>query len=368
MIYVIGISIAFFLSFLLITKKGRTSADTFLAFWMGVTGVHLFLFYNNSITKTYLYPNLLGLEIPLPLQHGPFLYLYTTSLTHPSRLKNYRWMVHFVPSLLVYFYLTPFFTSPPSQKIAVYENEGQGYQGFMSILLVFISIAGVLYVFFSNRQLRRYKLRLLNQFSYQEKINLNWLRYLFLWMGLLWLAIILRGNDQIIFTTVVFFVLFIGYFGIRQVGLFSVHTSEVAEKITTFTANENAKKYEKSGLSDEMAEHIYARLTETMKGKKIFTNPELSLADLALHLGVHPNYLSQVINTFEEKSFFDYINALRIEEFKRLADQPENQKYTLLGLAYDCGFNSKTSFNRNFKKATGLAPSDYLKQTETTLA
>jgi YesN/AraC family two-component response regulator len=92
------------------------------------------------------------------------------------------------------------------------------------------------------------------------------------------------------------------------------------------------------------------------------------LAELAEALNVNRNNLSQVINTYEQKNFYDYINQKRVEEFKRVASLPENQKYTLLGLANDCGFNSKTSFNRNFKNATGLSPTEYLKKANILLA
>jgi AraC-like DNA-binding protein len=64
----------------------------------------------------------------------------------------------------------------------------------------------------------------------------------------------------------------------------------------------------------------------------------------------------------EEKTFYDYINGKRIEEFKKMILRPENQKYTIVGLAYDCGFNSKTAFYRNFKNVTGLSPTQYLQQ------
>jgi AraC-like DNA-binding protein len=67
-----------------------------------------------------------------------------------------------------------------------------------------------------------------------------------------------------------------------------------------------------------------------------------------------------VINEREGKNFYDYINCLRIEEFKRLAAAPENRKYTLMALAEECGFNSKSSFNRYFKKVTGKAPSEFM--------
>jgi YesN/AraC family two-component response regulator len=99
-----------------------------------------------------------------------------------------------------------------------------------------------------------------------------------------------------------------------------------------------------------------------MRTEKVFKNEELSLAQLAEQLGVHPNNLSQVINTYENKNFYDYINTLRIEEFKALVLLPENSRYTFLSLAFECGFNSKTSFNRNFKKITGQSPTAYLKE------
>lgn len=75
------------------------------------------------------------------------------------------------------------------------------------------------------------------------------------------------------------------------------------------------------------------------------------MSDLARQLDIHPNYISQVINSVEQKNFYDFINEHRVEEFKQLVSLPENQHFTLLALAFECGFNSKTSFNRNFKKA-----------------
>ena len=101
---------------------------------------------------------------------------------------------------------------------------------------------------------------------------------------------------------------------------------------------------------------IHSSLMKSITYEKVFTDPELALGTLARKLNVHPNHLSQVINTYELKNFYDFINFHRIEEFKRIVTMTENRNYTLVSLAYDCGFNSKASFNRNFKKVTGLAP------------
>jgi AraC-like DNA-binding protein len=104
-----------------------------------------------------------------------------------------------------------------------------------------------------------------------------------------------------------------------------------------------------------------------MTEKKLYQTPELTLNIVSKELNIHPNTLSQVINSVEQKNFFDYVNTLRIEEFKHRITNPDNHKYTLLSLAYECGFNSKTSFNRNFKNLTGKSPSEFLKESKVIL-
>ena len=98
------------------------------------------------------------------------------------------------------------------------------------------------------------------------------------------------------------------------------------------------------------------------RGMKI---AEYTRMELAKQLDVHPNYLSQVINEKEQKNFYNYINALRIKEFIRLAERPESKNYTLLSLAYDCGFNSKSTFNKHFKLNTQKTPTQYFKSQNT---
>jgi AraC-like DNA-binding protein len=77
-----------------------------------------------------------------------------------------------------------------------------------------------------------------------------------------------------------------------------------------------------------------------------------------------PRYLSQLINKKSEKNFRDFINQFRIEEFKKRARDPDSKNYTLLSIAYECGFNSKATFNRVFKNHTGITPSTFYKHPE----
>ncbi|WP_282056301.1 helix-turn-helix domain-containing protein [Maribacter luteus] len=106
----------------------------------------------------------------------------------------------------------------------------------------------------------------------------------------------------------------------------------------------------------------YAEAIEvTMKEDKLFTDPDLSLKQLAGDIDLHPNKLSWLLNNHMGKNFNDFINQYRIKEFQKLAVAPQNKNITLLGLAYDSGFNSKTVFNTFFKKETGMTPKQWVK-------
>ncbi|MEJ1240963.1 helix-turn-helix domain-containing protein [Chryseolinea sp. T2] len=96
-----------------------------------------------------------------------------------------------------------------------------------------------------------------------------------------------------------------------------------------------------------------------MKHAKPYKDPDLSLNGLATMLHMPCNQLSQIINALEGKTFYHYINTYRISEFLEIASLPENKKLSYLGLANDCGFSSKSTFNKYFKLRTGKALSEY---------
>lgn len=397
MLYLSGIIIAFFLALILFSKKGKTSSDTILALWLCFIGLHLLLYYLKFSEKIFDLPYLLGTELPMPLAHPPFLYLYTASLCAPRPAQSNRWMLHFIPVLLCYLYLmADFYTLPAAEKISVYQNKGAGYELFSRIRLVAIFISGVSYVVLSSLLLRKHSRNIHNLFSYEEKISLKWLQYLTAGIALIWL-VIFTSSDKVVFAVAVLFVLFIGYFGIRQVGIFTNISpfqtpspnnddptlKKAAPDIeTTFPANNLAdaesttddepspasepgkKKYQKSGLTEASAEHLHRQLKNLMEHQKVYRESELSLTDLAQRLNTHPNYLSQVINEKEGKNFFDYVNTLRIGDFLEMAADPKSRRFTILALAFECGFNSKSSFIRYFRKVTGHAPSNYLQMQE----
>lgn len=120
-------------------------------------------------------------------------------------------------------------------------------------------------------------------------------------------------------------------------------------------------KYKTNKISVEECQHLTEKLEALMHRDKPYTNPDLKIADLATMLGRSAHTLSYLFNQHLNRNYYDYINDYRIEEFKRLINEDEYSKYTLGALAELCGFSSRASFFRYFKKATGITPNEYIR-------
>ncbi|WP_425075325.1 helix-turn-helix domain-containing protein [Psychroserpens sp. S379A] len=114
-------------------------------------------------------------------------------------------------------------------------------------------------------------------------------------------------------------------------------------------------------LTPNEVEALSKKLDRLMRQKVLFTDAQLNLKTLAQHLQISSNKLSWLLNTYYQKNFKEYLNQYRLAEFKEKVVLPENQNLTLIALAYDCGFNSKTVFNTYFKKMEGVTPKTWLK-------
>jgi AraC-like DNA-binding protein len=123
--------------------------------------------------------------------------------------------------------------------------------------------------------------------------------------------------------------------------------------VTVLNDRKNISPEELSQL-EELARALHASMSEN----RWYRDPELTLNKLAGHIGVKPYLLTRALNTIMKTKFSDYVNELRVKEVRRMVNNPENDKYTLLSLALDSGFNSKSSFNRAVKKHLGIAPSE----------
>lgn len=358
--YLAGIFIACFSSFLIAGKRKKVMADYLLAVWFLIIGIHLIffvLFFSGIYVK---FPYFLGYEVFLPFIHGPMLYLYVLNLTG-RKLGTKTWFLHSVPVFIVFLIMSGLLMKSPWERLVIYQNGGNEYKLLSTILKYLMIFSGALYVGLSLFAMRKYRKELSDQYSNTEKMNMNWLYYLIIGMALIWIAVMIR-NDILIFSMVVLFILVAAYFGISRVGILNLAAeSENIEEKEVIDDPSEIIKYQKTFPGDDAIQEVYEKLMNIMEQEKLYKDPELSLNHVAQLLNVHPNILSQTINTLEQKNFYDYINRQRIEEFKRIACLPENQKFTILSLAFESGFNSKTSFNRNFKKYMNCSPREFLR-------
>lgn len=366
----IGIVLSIFLAILLFSKKEKTLTDNLLSLWLITIGIHLtgYFIYHQGYWETY--PHLIGITAPFPLFYGPFLFLYLTySIKQSNKLKPVDYL-HFVPLILAYLYMIPFlFFYSAEEKIKVDKGEVDDYGIFSTILLITMIASGIVYSILSYRKLNKRKRLVMDNFSYDNRINLNWLQYSILGISFAFITaaivVILREGlefefpfnaDILFYSVIVGFVLFVGYSGIRQQDLFSDNRTNENDLVNT------ESEYKKSGLKTDMAIAKHKELLHLMEVEKPFLNPKLTLSDLSNLMDMSTNNMSQLINQYEGVNFYDFVNQYRVEEFIDRARK--NKEFNLLAHAYDAGFNSKSSFNSIFKKFKSETPSQFLSKTK----
>ncbi len=138
--------------------------------------------------------------------------------------------------------------------------------------------------------------------------------------------------------------------------------AEFHHQIYPEVISEEAKEPKKAPIMDDASCLAFTkRLLNYVEQESPFLNPEISLRLLAKCIEIHPNQLSWLLNTQLNKNFNEFINQYRIAHFKKLATDSSNQHISIMGLAYESGFQSKTVFNTFFKKETGQTPSAFMK-------
>ncbi len=138
--------------------------------------------------------------------------------------------------------------------------------------------------------------------------------------------------------------------------------SQAVERHKQAVAEEKMQKlYSRSRLNDEECDRIYTQLCQYMEETQAYHDPNLRASDIAQALGCPPAKLSQLLNQYAKQSFFEFVNAYRVKEFKRLISEAQHQNYTVTAIAEMCGFK-RSSFFSAFKQFEGCTPTEYLKR------
>lgn len=389
-----ALSLALALAFM---RRGNMRANLFLAVLLFLLSLGLidgFLNVTNYYTR---YPHLIGVTWPGFFLGGPFLYFYVRELSVPKRMDGSgKHLLHYLPAALCTLLLVPFYRMSADGKIQVLASLIEPVQGLRIFSLAaapfLVVFQKTVYYLLSLRLIRDYSIEIKQSFSSIEKISLSWLRSLLILFFFLCVVFVLYsfftspfgiyGETGYVFYLLEAFVAYvIAFKGLLQPEIFSrietVHQVELSRIGQDVSANatilplnsprsENGTahkgKYQKSLLSEERVAEIHRQLLQVMETERPFLEPELDLPELADRLSVSPHHLSQVINREMNKSFFDFINEYRVREAKGLLSSQKSNHLSILGIALDAGFNSKSAFYTAFSKYTGMTPSEFRKR------
>lgn len=358
---------ALFFAGLLLRKRPKKRHDTILFFW---------LLYLAAATALYGFTRDIFAEIPLLasgiialfLLHGPFMYRYVRSLSSGRKSTEAKELLHFFPFATFIIYLLIASRFPEyAQGISIDHAADAPEPPLLFVFfLIATALSGPVYYILAYNQYAEMK-KSSAEFSAGE-VNPDWLGKLISIFGVVWTLLIIIAVIHHIFNlfTMSFctdglflslsgFIILIGYFGLTQQEVF-VSFVPPAQEVTA------PKKYETSPLKEEELQKCFRRVSIFMASKKPYLNPDLTLPKLAEEVNVPVHHLSQVINEVHQNNFFDFVNRYRVEEVKRKIKDKKYSNYSLLAIAMESGFNSKSAFNRVFKNISGKTPSQFRDQ------
>lgn len=301
----------------------------------------------------------------LPLQYsltiGPLLYTYVRTLTQPLR--------HFKPHDLLHF--SPFFLEQGIHLCQVLESyrhhvatyNTSVFEIFNPVLQVVSICSVIVYIGKCLQMLRAFDLALAHEQSDVYRYQSKWLQRLLVGFGLLWLAWIpFIAVDYFFYS---YQLPVVSYYPLYLLLAFiTIWMGVEAFLRPELILVELSRNKRLSTLSEDESDHLYKAtnwLRNELETNMFYKDAGLTLASLARALQITPHELSRIINQGTGKNFNDLINEYRVKEVIRKMQDPAYKRITLQGIAYESGFNSKSTFNRTFKQLTKQSPLDYQK-------
>jgi len=363
------------------------------------------------------YPHLLGLAAPLPFLFGPLLYLYVIALTRPVTRPDPRWLAHalfFAGKAL--FMAQVFYFEAPAVKLALARSANTGEVPVSFRIVAALEVVQALtYIGLAWGALGRYDRKVHGYFSDLTRIDLRWLRVLVaanaaVWSVVLattalrWLGAAPAALGALVDVASALAVFVTGYVSLWQPELEAKATAAQVADPSPPTAAEpphraaeppaeaarrepaapgphgmvppapvplvpvrappdagvpTTPRYQRNRLDDDEAQDLIAKLRDHMTARHAYRDPDLTLPMLADALGITPHMLSQLLNVRVGKSFFAYVNGRRADALMAALADPRNADRSVLDLAFEAGFSSKSTLNSFFKRHTGTTPTAF---------
>lgn len=356
-IFHIGIAQSIFSAFLLLRKRGNIITNKILGAWMifiALELIHMLLEITQSPVHSYT-SNFAFYS----LTFGPFLYLYVSKLAKENSSMQLKDLIHFVPYIFFSLVHLFFFTNRPLLSGQIEMDQGWFVLNILRVITLFISLTT--YSILAIKVIRKHKKSIKDSFSFESsKITLNWLRHVTIIFIATYVVLIinsLTGNiaQEVMSTShyipafgLTFFCFSLSYYGFDQPLIF--------QKIN------NTDEVGSLHLHSRTRGDYLNKLNDFMENEKPYLNSELTINTLAENMKLPRHYISDILKMDLNKNFFTLINEYRIEEVKQRLLSEDFKYDSVLQVALNSGFNSKSSFNAIFKQYVGTTPTEYRKR------
>ncbi len=337
-----------------------------------VIAVFLFTIFDNLLRPTFIPMGVLKFIYPITrisyFLVGPSLLLYVLSLLEENFKLEYKHLLHLIPFIIwfIYILIDPVSVNPKisfGSEIKELNNQSPFFS-FAFVWDLTLNLSRVIYSCIILNILRKHSKSIEDEFSTINKnTTLVWIKYLVVFYTGIYLVfsvihLILAEDSQFlqisaaIVRTIpaVLFVFFFSLFSEKQPTLIYSNIEEKKEE------SSKDLKYQKSGVTEEELKQIFKSIVKYVESSKIYLDSDLTLDKLSEKINISRHKISQSINLQAHKRFYLFINEYRLKEFVNSIKQERYPSYTLISIAYECGFKSSSSFYTIIKNKYNVTP------------
>jgi len=361
----LGGVLSFLLSMYLLFYPGNFYPNRILGALVFSWTVTVFVFILHSTGFYWKHVHLYAVMDVFTLMFFPLMFLYLRNYLYRDIKKPWRQFFHFLPAIVYLVVFMPFFLQAADAKLKMLqEGFPQWYSIFQSVFNIVIILQGVFYTIFCLRELHRFQYFRKKQLSKFQLSTLLWLKIFVLVNVILWMFGTTAAVLDILGIQLFFDLFKIFYAGLSVftliMAVFMIKLPELFSESEDIIYLSRVSKVSSSKTITDQNNKDFEIISEFIEREKPFLKSDLTMQDLVESTGIPYKRISEVFNKNFNKTFYEVMNEYRLEEAKDLINKGFHQNYTISHLAEKAGFNSKTTFNRIFKKYTDQTPSDYI--------
>lgn len=280
---------------------------------------------------------------------GPLLYLYIKSVS----IKDFKFRISHLTHLLPF--LTILVIDLINRNNFPLSSDNRRFYITYCLEISVVLVQFLVYIILSYNYAQRLIKNGITEKSQKENVNPYWVRNIVIIISILWLIYTLYCIQTYILVYLATRIIEALYYSLLSYWI--LYNELRDQKITSI--NNFTTRYKSSRLTAEDSIRYKTVIIDYITKNELYKDHNISLGKLAKYLSLTPHIISQVINEQLSCNFNDFVNSYRIEEAKRMLNDPGMNNFTVASIAYDCGFNTLSAFNTAFKKFTGLTPSQF---------